>query len=278
MRKCPSCGYLLFAETDTCGHCGAPVAAKVTAAVSGVTAATGAGLPDASLWTPSSMPPPPAPTPPPRPTTRTPAADGRQWIPAPEPVAPKRSALPRAVVAIIASLVLTCAVGAGALAFLRSDSLPAGTAAFVAGHGVEYTAPDGSFSARFPRQPVAEAKPISVSGVSLTLNYASDTTSDYEMGAASMVLPVAVPASEIDRTLQDALNSGLAGADGKLTRSERTTRGGLPAIYGDFSAPDGYSARMLVALDKNKVFVLFAHAKSGTPKLFDALDKSFTEM
>jgi hypothetical protein len=75
--------------------------------------------------------------------------------------------------------------------------------------------------------------------------------------------------------LDGALNGGLTSANGKLVSKQRIDRGGLPANDATFKAPDGYSARVLVMLAGSRLYVLFVHAKSGTDKLFRALDASF---
>jgi hypothetical protein len=197
------------------------------------------------------------------------------WRPPSPPVvtAPARSA-PTARLAIVALLLLVLG-GAGYRFATKGDALPKGTSDYVAGHGVDYTAPDGSYSARFPVEPEVTQEPVTIGSVTATVNAAIATTGDYEIGVASIQLPVTVPPDRVDEVLDGALNGGLTSANGKLVSKQRIERGGLPANDAKFKAPDGYSARVLVMLAGSRLYVLFVHAKGGTDKLFRALDASF---
>jgi hypothetical protein len=49
-------------------------------------------------------------------------------------------------------------------------------------------------------------------------------------------------------------------------------RGTLPAIEGEFNAPDGYSARVLVVARGATMIMVLVHARSGTDRLYKALE------
>ncbi len=51
-------------------------------------------------------------------------------------------------------------------------------------------------------------------------------------------------------------------------------RGPLPAIEGEFKAPDGYSARILVVAPGSTMILVVVHAKTGTDRLYKALEAS----
>ena len=289
MRKCDACGYLIFGDHDACNHCGAAlVPATVGAAAPAATAASAATAPAASpptrpgpasglpapqpLWTPRApIAPPPGPVAPAGPVG-PPVFD--QWRPpviSTPPAKPKRSkGLP--------ALALVVLVAFGAIGYMvksRGSAVPAGTSAFVAGHGVDYSPADGSYTTSFPEQPVVQSSPVTVGDYSMTISMASVSKNDYEMATASMQLPARVPADRVDELLDDSLKGGIDEANGTLVSKQYITRGGLPAIDAKLKAPDGYSAHVLVLLGGDKLYVLLVHAKTGTDRLYRALDASF---
>jgi len=149
---------------------------------------------------------------------------------------PKKRKTGRIVLAGIV-LVLGAFVAYGAYA---RNQPPAGTGDFVAGHGVEYTAADGSYTTQFPKAPVVDTKPVPINGVQLTSNSATVESGAYEMLTISMALPAPIPADRIDQALDDGVNSGVAGANGKLKSKQRLTRGGFPAVDATLEMPDSY--------------------------------------
>ena len=68
----------------------------------------------------------------------------------------------------------------------------------MAGHGVSFSSPDHTFDARFPIDADLHRQVITVSSASATLNLAQAQTDDYEVVAASMVIPFSLPAGQVD--------------------------------------------------------------------------------
>ena len=289
MRKCDACGYLLFGDGDSCNHCGAPLpAVTVTVAAPAAPAASAAPPPAPSPSPAWPVAAPPAPAPPPASRGAAPAWTPGLAPPAPPPSGPPRDVWrPEPVIATaapvkkrhrgkIALLSVVAVLGAFIAygAYARNQP-PPGTADFVAGHGVDFTAADGSYTAQFPKDPLVQTNPVTIQGAQLTVTAASVTTDDYEVMTASMALPMSIPADRVDQALEDGLQGSVSGAKGDLKSKHRVTRGGLPAIDATFEAPDGYTARELILLAGNHIDLLFVHAKTGVDKLFHALDKSF---
>jgi hypothetical protein len=290
MRKCDACGYLLLGDGDNCNHCGAPLpAVSVAAPAANAPAGATPPPPPSPSWAAPSAPPPAAP---PQPASRGAAP---AWTPglAPPPPPPPPGGPPRdlwhpepvittpspakkrhrgkiALVIVVAVLGAFVAYGA----YARNQP-PPGTADFVAGHGVDFTAADGSYTAQFPKDPLVETNPVRIQGAQLTFTSATVATDDYEIITASMALPTSIPSDRVDQSLDEAMDAGVQGVKGDLKSKHRITRGGLPAIDASFEAPDGYKARGLILLAGNHIDVLFVHAKTGVDKLFHALDQSF---
>jgi hypothetical protein len=283
MRKCDACGYLLLGDGDSCNHCGAPLPGVTVAApaVPGASAAPPpaptwpASAPPAAAppqpsrgaapaWTPRLAPPPPPPSGPPREVWQT------EPVITTAPPSKKRHRGKIALVLVVAVLGAFIAYGA----YARNQP-PPGTADFVGGHGVDFTAADGSYTAQFPKDPLVETNPVTIQGAQLVFTSASVQTDDYEMMTASMALPASIPADKVDQALEEGLQASVSGAKGDLQSKHRITRGGLPAIDATFKAKDGYSAREMILLAGGHIDLLFVHAKTGVDKLFHALDKSF---
>jgi hypothetical protein len=289
MRQCDGCGYLLLGDGDTCNRCGAALPALSAAA----TAATPTATPTAMPARPTAVPPPgPArrPTPPPPPPLPRPVRPGPpipdmglpnapawdRWAP-PAPTTPARTKNRSSVGLVLVVVLVSATLGfVGYTRFVaQPERVPEGTSDFAAGRGVTYTARDGSFSVQLPAQPRVETAPLTVNGMTATIFAASVTGADYELGAASITLPVSIDGNEVTEVLDQALRVGVASADGEMLGKRRFTRGGLPAIEATFEAPDGYRAKVLVVGAGERLYVLFAHAKQGTDALFRALDRSF---
>ncbi len=288
MRKCPECGYLLLGDGETCKHCGAAIPVGAAAAVN-VAPPPPAPAPGAStepdvprLWRPSptaTRPPTPvwaAPPPPPSPDGPPPTAFWRPVeIAAPAP--PKTPSIAKRVL-VIAVGVLAAVCGAAAVRAVFGNGLPPGTSSFVDGHGIDYMAPDHSYMARFPVVPVERQQPITVGQFSANLNSALVEKDDYEIGTASMQLPIAVPADKVNDALDGAMNNGIVKTDGKLVSKNHVTRGGFATVDATFKARDGYTARGLVMVHGSVLYMEFVHAKTGTDRLFKALDASFVPL
>jgi hypothetical protein len=163
----------------------------------------------------------------------------------------------------------------GAVVHPGSNSLPSGTSAFAKGNGVVFVSPDHSYMVQFPETPTVSHDPEQIEQFTTTINSASVETDDYEMVTASIALPAQPTSSQSADLLRDALSAGISRAGGTDPQMSPLTRGGLPALEATFKAPDGYQARGLVMLDHSWLFVFLVHAKTGTNKLFDALEKSF---
>jgi hypothetical protein len=186
---------------------------------------------------------------------------------------PRRSG-PRAALSVLCVVML----GLGAVAYAwhaHQGRLPAGTSEFAAGRGVLYTAPDHAYTVQFPKTPEASDQSQTFGSVTLTINMALASSDDYEMGVGKIDLPAAVPDGQVDELLEASMNAGMEAAKGDIDSKERITRDGLPAMEAHVHASDGYSARVLVVLSQQRLFMLVVHAKSGVDKLFDALNASF---
>jgi hypothetical protein len=269
MRKCTSCEYLLFGDGDTCNHCGAVMPRVMAAAAA---APVLEALPG-SAWRNSLPSTPPPPLAPPPGASMTTTAEADFWRP---PVttatAPARKSRGTALM-----LIVLLVLGAGAYTFYTTqrDKVPAGTSDYVAGKGVEFVASDGSYSVRLPDEPQVMQQPLTVQNATVTLNAALVSTDEYELGAASVKLPTTVPAAQTENVLEGSLEGGISNVDGALVSKKHIERGGVPGIDAKFKAPDGYSAHIVVLVDGSRLYMLFSHAKTGTDRLFKALDESF---
>jgi hypothetical protein len=298
MRKCRSCGSLLLGDVEACARCGAPLPVAVGA--SPAIAASASGSPSAPP-APPAAPLPPATGPAPAQSAPAVPSYGRLSIPAPVPVAPvgtspsgggstgapplREAWQPVAIAVPVAAprkkpwarvalaLAVIIVVGAGIL-HLRSDPLPAGTSAFVAGNGVTYTSPDGVFQVQLPQNPQVEHETISVNGLSAPFYLGLVTSDSYEMGAASVVYPGSFDPARVNDALDAMATQGVKGANGTSVVKTPTMHGAEPAIDVKFKAGDGYSGRMLVVANGGSVVMLIVHAKSGTDRLFKALEES----
>jgi hypothetical protein len=273
VRKCDSCGYLLFGDGESCNHCGATVgaaSAPASASLSRPAASAATQVRPPEVRSPVALPIAP---PPPRSFDAPPTPWQQTTVPV-TVAPPTKSSGPRAaaVFAIAAVLVL-----GGIAVYLRgqASALPSGTSDFVAGRGVTYVPPDNAFTVQLPQDPEVSSQPVTVGSVTMSIQEALVQTDDYELGVASMSLPVPVPKSRVDATLQGALDNGVSSVDGDIASKERITRGGLPALDATFKAKDGYSAHLLVIIDSWYVYMLIVHSKAGTERLFHALDTSF---
>jgi hypothetical protein len=213
---------------------------------------------------------PPMPAAPPRPPSEF-------WTPQPTATvttsAKRSTPLGRIVLLVVVALV------AGLVAFgvfSRGNAVPSATSAFADGHGIPFTAPDGTFSVQMPTAPQVDQKPLSIGAYTAKMTFADSSGDGYEIGVASFVLPISPPVSQVDAMLDDALNSGISTVKGTAVNKVSVKRGGLPALEATFKAPDGYPVHALVMSWGKKLYVLFVHAKAGTERLYHALDTSFT--
>src|SRR5262245_59953926 len=236
MRKCDSCGYLVLGDGDNCNHCGA----ALSTALAGATLAAAPASPAASRPAPPTAPPQPAvwgerPAQPqgprfaPAPPAAPPEPPREFWSPPPPAIPTPRRTPPGLGRALLVAVLVVAGV-VGYKVYSGRPSVPAGTGDFVAGHGVEFTAADGSFQAKFPNAPKVNDHPITVQQYRANILLASDSTDDYEMGAASMSMPINVPAYRADELLDDALKGGIDESDGKLVSKTHFTRGGYRAL------------------------------------------------
>src|SRR5262249_34578721 len=144
------------------------------------------------------------------------------------------------------AVAIAMVVGAGVMHLRSGDPLPSGTSAFVAGHGVDFVSPDGTFQAQMPTQPEVDRKTITVNGVNSTLYIAISQSDAYEMGVASVVFPAPFDSSRLNDALDQMTSEGVKSANGTSVSKTLTTHGSQPAMEVKFKAGDGYSGRMLV--------------------------------
>ncbi|GIU88161.1 MAG: hypothetical protein KatS3mg009_2676 [Acidimicrobiia bacterium] len=207
------------------------------------------------------------------PHERVPTA-GSQWS---APSAPE----PRRRLGRVAALLVALVIGAGVYAgrpYLREllDPPPEGTAAFLDGDGVAYTAPDASFTVRFPADPVVETGTVPVPGlgpVSVHTAYASGD--EWEMGVGSAEVGAVDP-----RTADTVLSGGAAGLAsvgglGRVTDQSATEHDGHRALDATVEVGDDHPARVRVIYDGRRIHVLAVHSKGATDRLFDELVSSF---
>ena len=268
------CGYLVLGEGEVCKHCGA-LLPRVSALVTiGGPPPPAPAPPYAPAPARVMAPAPEAPLPPSASFSAPPPMGRDPWDPpSPVPVKTSRSNTPRALIAFIAvtSMVLGW-VGMGQ--FFEHDKLPAGTKAFVAGHGVSFSSPDHTFDAQFPSQPKLIQKQFSVASSAVTLNLAQAQTDDYEVVAASMVVPVSMPDSEVDAAIDQILDAGAASQDTHILTRKKVTIQGASGIEVRAKIKDGYDARLLVVVSGSRFYLLGVHATVGTGRLYDALVSS----
>jgi hypothetical protein len=294
MRKCGNCRSLLLGDVQSCPRCGAPVpvalgvgpgaSASVAAAPGPATSAPPAAR-SASTSAAPTVPsygrlsiPSPVPSAPVG-ATSGPEAPGappllrEAWQPVAieTPAAAATRYKPWARVALAVAVLLV--VGAAAM-HLRSDPLPAGTSAFVSGQGITYTSPDGTFQVQLPQQPQVERRTIPVNGVNSTLYIALVQSAAYEAGVASVVFPAAFDRSRINDALDEMTSQGVKTANGTSVHKTLTTHGAQPALEAKFTAGDGYSGRMLVIASGSSLIMVIVHAKTGTERLYRALEES----
>ena len=255
MRKCPSCGYLLLGDGDSCTHCGAALQA-----VSAAAPPVAVPVATAPAWAPPPPPPPPAP----------PLTESWQPTIVTPPSAPPRST--RLGIAVLAVVVAVAAV-LGVMHF-HSDPLPQGTSAFVAGNGVSYTAPDGAYQIQLPQTPVVGSTTMTLDSQYATAYSAIVSGHDYEAVAVSVELPNTITSDRVDAALDAMVTSNIDGVHGKLIEKSPITRDNLPAMEAHLKAPDGYPMQLLVVASGSTLIVLGVHAKTGTARLFKALEDS----
>jgi hypothetical protein len=284
MRKCGACGYLLFGDGDTCTHCGAVLAAVPAGAAAFGSPPAAPPVPPPAPRFPAAPPPPVAPAPaprqfggPPPSAAPTPPAGAPVWHAAPPlTVTPAPASSTRVGRIAVAVVILLVIAGIGGAILQRSKSVPPGTSAFIDGHGIDYTSADRTYSAQLPQQPKVAQQAVNVGGYTGTMSLSLVQTNDYELGTASLPLPIEVPAARLNAALDDAMTQGLGTvSDGRGLHTRHFMRGGYPAAEVSFKAKDGYGAHALVMVGGNTIFLMFSHAKAGADTLFHALDKSF---
>ena len=223
---------------------------------------------------PPAMAVPPVPPPFVREGVAAPAPEpigGEYWTP-PTPVvtAKRTSSTPRSLIVLIS--VMSMALGFVAVNHVfNRNALPSGTSDFVAGRGVPYSSPDHTFDARFPTTPTVEQKPFQTASGTVTMNLAQVQADDYELVAASLVLPVSVSGDRVDAVLHNILMEGANAQGAKISSETRITRYGATGLEVRAKVKDGYEARMVVLVSGSHVYFLGAHAKRGTVRLYDAL-------
>jgi hypothetical protein len=308
MRKCRNCRSLLLGDVECCPRCGAPVpvavgfAPAVTSSGAAPSAAPAAptAVEPAPSWPPApaaslaapvalrapgdaprvpsygrlSIPSPVASVPPgaasgPAPGAPLPLHDAWQPIAFETPVktATRHKSWPRVALAVAVVLVVGAAV-----MHLRSDPLPAGTSDFVAGKGVTYTSPDGAFQVQLPQQPQVTQQTLSLNGVNDPIYLGVVQSSSYVIEVASLVSPVPFR-SHVNDVLDEMASHSVKSAHGIGVRKVTTMHGSQPALDARFNV-NGHVAHMLVVASDASVILLLVYAKSGTDRLYKALDDS----
>ncbi|MFN8034433.1 MAG: hypothetical protein U0V73_00645 [Acidimicrobiia bacterium] len=195
-----------------------------------------------------------------------------RWGPT-TPAAPASRArkAPRLLVALV-MVVATALAGALAHAVLAGDgAIPSDTGEFVAGRGVPYASPDQTFTARFPRTPTVRQRSYSVGSLSATLYLAQVQTDDYEIVAASIVLPGSLRSEQVDTVLHDVLKQGARSQHATIDHEQHVTHDGVSGLEVRAEITDGYDARLMALSGNGRVYLLGVHAKVGTRRLYDAL-------
>ncbi len=257
MRKCQMCGYLVLGDGEICKNCGC-LLSRMSALVT-------SGAPPPAPRAPALSSAPPLGF---SPVERAP------WD-APSPVSAKaaRHNTPRAVLAFIAIASMVLGWVAVDRVF-QHGQLPAGTKAFVAGHGIPFSSPDHTFDAEFPTQPRLIRKHFSVASVAATLNLAQAQTDDYEVVAASMVMPTRVPDSDVDAAIHQILDAGAASQNAEILAEKKVSIEGASGIEVRAKVKDGYDARLLVVVSGSRFYLLGVHSRSATKQMYDALVSS----
>lgn len=285
MRKCGSCGYLLLGDGDSCGRCGAllPAAAAGPAAAPGPAVAQDPAAPLRSPFGRLSIPAPvpvaattPAAAsgagspPPPAPDTRS------QWSPAvPPEMVTVASGAPRATRLGVIALVMALAFAAGfGVMHLRSDPLPAGTSAFVDGKGVTYTSTDQSFQVRLPQAPTLDTSTMTLNSMTATIFTATTEGNGYQIAVASIEFPDRLTSAQVKAALDAAFKERISIEGGKVEQKDLTMRGTLPAVEGRVDAGGGRHAHMLIVASDTALVLIAVAAKSGTDRLYKALEAS----
>src|SRR5262245_51535616 len=164
-----------------------------------------------------SIPPPVPPTPvgaayaPAAPAAQAPVSDAWQPFVIAAPAKPAIHHKPWARVAL--AVVVALVVGA-AVMHLRSDKMPAGTSAFVAGNGVTYSSPDGAFQVQLPEQPQVQRQTLNFNGVRAPLYIGVVQTNSYVIGVASIVSPTRFSRSRVNDALDAMATQGAKSAHG----------------------------------------------------------------
>ncbi|MCU1467274.1 MAG: hypothetical protein JWM72_3202, partial [Actinomycetia bacterium] len=188
------------------------------------------------------------------------------------PAAPARP--PRATRLGVVALVVAVAFAAGFGAMhLHSDPLPAGTSAFVAGKGVMYTSPDGSFQVQLPQSPVLDTRAITLDAMTATIFTAETEGGGYDVAVASIAFPDRLSSAQMQSALDAAFKERISVAGGTLERKDLTMRDKLPAVEGRFNL-NGVHARMLIVASGSALVLIAVSAKSGTDRLYKALEAS----
>jgi hypothetical protein len=79
--------------------------------------------------------------------------------------------------------------------------------------------------------------------------------------------------SRVHDALDEMATQGVKSAHGTGVRKVMTMHGAQPALDARFKA-DGHVGHMLVIATDSSIILLFVYAKSGTDRLYKALDES----
>jgi hypothetical protein len=174
------------------------------------------------------------------------------------------------VIALVVALAFAAGFG---VMHRHSDPLPAGTSAFVAGKGVTYTSPDGSFQVLLPQSPALDTDSMTLNSMTATIFAATIEGDGYDLAVASIAFPDRVTSLQVRNALDAAFEERVSVAGGKLERKDLTMRDKLPAVEGRFNL-NGLHAHMLVVASDSALVLIAVQAKTGTDRLYRALEAS----
>ena len=124
-----------------------------------------------------------------------------------------------------------------------------------------------------PQAPEVEQRSEVVDNVTATIYAAAASTNDYEIAAVEHRVPERARTRARERRCWTRRSTGgVSGVNGKLVRKSLLTHDTLPAIEGRFDAPDGYRADVLIVASGSRLIMLLVHAKTGTDRLYKALE------
>jgi ABC-type phosphate transport system auxiliary subunit len=104
--------------------------------------------------------------------------------------------------------------------------------------------------------------------------YTAETQTDgYNVAVASIAFPDRLSSVQMQSALDAAFKERISVAGGTLERKDLTMRDKLPAVEGRFNR-NGVHAHMLIVASGSALVLIAVTAKSGTDRLYNALEAS----